>query len=109
MIDPTAFTPHYYLRMYPDVAASQRYGSYSEAKDHYNKYGKKEGRSPNFLFDPAFYQEHHKDVRDFYGENQWEKLQKHWLKYGNREGRRGALLKFITSIRISKRIFQFQK
>lgn len=91
MVNPKGFTPNYYLKRYPDVAASADYGSYSHAESHFKKYGKKEGRSPNFFYDPSLYQAYYDDVKNAYGENQWEKFLKHWLKYGYKEGRRGGL------------------
>jgi hypothetical protein len=52
------FDPGFYLRMYPDVAASG-----ANPLGHYLRCGAQEKRQPNPFFDPVFYLERNPDVR----------------------------------------------
>lgn len=72
------FNPTWYLKQYPDVAASA-----IPPLKHYIKFGEKEGRRPHPLFYPIWYLKNNPDVATsgigpFY----------HYLEYGWKEGRR---------------------
>lgn len=78
---PRWFDAEYYLRRYPDVAASG-----FRARAHYDRIGWREGRDPSPLFSTRDYVETYEDVLRS-GENPL----RHFLTHGLREGRTGWL------------------
>ena len=72
-----AFDSEYYLRTYPDVAASRL-----TPLTHYIRFGAAEGRNPSAEFDPVYYLETNPDVRDA-GLSPLE----HYVLAGAKEGR----------------------
>jgi GT2 family glycosyltransferase/SAM-dependent methyltransferase len=73
----TAFDSEFYLRSYPDVAASGM-----NPLTHYMKFGAKEGRFPNSEFDSGYYLRSYPDVAAS-GMNPLE----HYMLFGKSEGR----------------------
>jgi hypothetical protein len=72
-----------YLNLYPDVKAAR-----VDPTDHYLKYGIKEMRSPNILFDEQFYRAINIDVRDnVLSPNGLESGWQHFILYGQAEKR----------------------
>lgn len=49
------FNENFYLERNPDVAGAIANGTFSSAFEHYNAFGKFEGRSPSIVFDSPFY------------------------------------------------------
>lgn len=75
------FNSEYYLAQNPDVAAAVASGKIT-AKEHWEKYGSKEGRDPNESFDTSYYLSQNPDVASS-GMNPLT----HFLKFGAAEGR----------------------
>ncbi len=71
------FDPAYYLRCYPDVAASG-----ADPAEHYAAFGRAERRRPSVLFDPVWYLERNPDVAQS-GSDPLD----HFLEFGGAEGR----------------------
>jgi hypothetical protein len=74
------FDADFYKETYPDVAALTAFGF--EPRQHYDKYGWKEGRDPNALFDTSGYLHTYQDVAAA-GVNPLE----HYMTFGAKEGR----------------------
>lgn len=55
------FNAEWYMQQYPDVLEAVLQGLIS-AEDHFNSFGKSEGRAPSPLFDPEFYLQHNPDI-----------------------------------------------
>lgn len=75
-----SFDKPWYLRRYPDVAASGM-----DPIQHFVRHGVTEGRNPAEDFDTTFYLEHNPDVAAS-GVNPF----RHYLEHGLREGRAGS-------------------
>ncbi|WP_131800189.1 rhamnan synthesis F family protein [Methylobacterium indicum] len=75
------FDSIWYLKQYPDVAASD-----FDPVVHYLKFGGYEGRNPSIYFDSKKYLQVNEDVADL-GQNPLL----HWLRYGKAEGRYSSL------------------
>ncbi len=56
------FDEHYYLEMYPNVAAAVAAGEFATGYDHYIKYGQYEGYSPSPYWDETWYLQENPDV-----------------------------------------------
>lgn len=56
------FDTTFYLTTYPDVAAAISRGTIASAQDHYNNFGRFEGRNPSAYFDTTFYLAQNADV-----------------------------------------------
>lgn len=54
--------------------------------NHFQNYGRKEGRRASILFDPRFYSEKYPDLKKAFGKD-WERYYIHFLNYGMKEGR----------------------
>ena len=74
-----------YLALNPDVAAAVRTGSMT-ARQHWDLYGRAEGRSPNLFFDGAYYLAHNKDVAAAVADG-WLTALGHYVSHGWAEGR----------------------
>lgn len=59
---PNLFNAEWYLARNPDVAAAIEGGLVASAFEHFNHYGKHEGRAPGPLFNPSEYLAAHPDV-----------------------------------------------
>ena len=87
----------YYLDKYPDLIQS---GICTEktAIDHWNNYGKKEGRSPFFCFDWNYYLDTYPDLRNA-GIVTKEQALNHWNNHGKKEGRESYTINISSTIR----------
>ena len=56
------FDEHYYLEMYPNVAAAVADGEFATGYDHYIQYGQYEGYSPSPYWDETWYLQENPDV-----------------------------------------------
>jgi len=97
-VSPTlcAFSPEYYLALYPDVAAGlpadPKVRRAAAIKDYITS-GAMAGRSPSPFFDPKYYLKHYKDLADlFQGEDKYVRATLHWISWGCREQRQGSPL-----------------
>lgn len=80
----------YYRTAAPDVV--KKLGSSGKVlKDHYDSFGKKEGRSANCLLNPSYYRSKYKDLNAAFGSD-WKKYIRHYSTYGIKEGRRGSVV-----------------
>ncbi|WP_215748719.1 MULTISPECIES: hypothetical protein [unclassified Gluconobacter] len=73
-----AFDKTWYMREYPDVAASGL-----DPATHYREAGYREGRKPNRFFDPEKYRAANPDLLEYEDD-----LLMHFVFYGLNEGRR---------------------
>jgi hypothetical protein len=87
----SVFDYRYYLNRYPDLRQAFGSDKYSEwkAKQHWFKYGVKEGRQGSQSFDPVFYLSNNPDVAKAYGESNYLGAIQHFVKHGRKEGRKG--------------------
>lgn len=76
------FDEAFYLAANPDVAAAVEAGALRSGWEHYQAYGKAEGRMATVLFDKDYYLSHNSDVKAA-GMDAWT----HFMNYGWREGR----------------------
>lgn len=58
-------------------------------RNHYEQYGKREGRAPSKLFDPKYYLQVHADLKKAFG-NDYVAVYNHFVTYGINEGRQGS-------------------
>ncbi|MFC0282259.1 hypothetical protein ACFFJB_01255 [Camelimonas abortus] len=58
------FDPEWYLKKNPDVLAAIQAGLISSAEEHFQLYGKYEGRNPSPFIDLDFYLAANPDVRE---------------------------------------------
>jgi len=89
------FDWEYYYNTNADVARA--FGrNQSALRNHYNSYGKREGRAPSELFEPKTYLGLYADLRAAFG-NDYTKAYNHFVSYGINEGRK-ASNKFDVSV-----------
>ncbi len=82
------FDWEYYYAANPDVARA--FGRNPSAlRNHYNNYGKREGRAPSRLFDPKVYINLYPDLKAAFGSN-YTAAYNHFVSNGIREGRQGS-------------------
>ena len=75
----------YYRSKYKDL--QKAFGDDEAAYfNHFMKYGMKEGRRANALFDPKFYKKAYPDLQKAFGSDM-KKYYEHFIKYGINEGR----------------------
>jgi serralysin len=83
---PAGFDEALYLSRYSDVSAAVRNGAFASGWEHFQRYGEKEGRDPNALFDVDYYLARYKDVAATVARGEttaWT----HFSQYGWKEGR----------------------
>lgn len=81
------FDSAYYLTMNPDVAAALDAGIFSNALEHYVKYGQAEGRNANRYFDADYYLAQNPDVAAAVANGIFPSALDHFLRAGGAEGR----------------------
>lgn len=82
------FNSNYYSIRYDDL--NNAFGTnYSKLKNHWNKYGKKEGRSPSPIYDPDYYLKNNGDLKNAFGDN-YVALYNHFINYGINEFRKSS-------------------
>lgn len=79
------FDEDFYLIAYPDVAMAVRRGQMRSACDHYQKFGRFEGRQPRFS--ESSYLSKNPDVANAVRRGQYKTGYDHWRKYGRYENR----------------------
>jgi len=90
------FDEHYYLEMYPNVAAAVAAGEFATGYDHYIKYGQYEGYSPSPYWDESWYLQENPDVAAAVKAGTVSSGFMHYYQYGQYDNR-GGLLYFNTS------------
>ncbi|OCR01158.1 calcium-binding protein [Oscillatoriales cyanobacterium USR001] len=80
------FDNAYYLQTNPDVALALANGKVSSGFDHYQRFGKAEGRNPNALFDTEYYLETNTDVATAVAQNKITPAG-HFIRFGQFERR----------------------
>ena len=79
------FDAIYYSVKYPDLNRAFGFNEIA-LKNHWEQYGKKEGRSPSPLYDPPYYKTNNADLESAFGNN-YTGLYNHFLEYGIKEFR----------------------
>lgn len=82
------FDATYYANTYADLKKAFGYNS-SKLYQHYQQYGKQEGRAPSVLFVPQYYVGIYPDLKNAFGNN-WTAAYNHFVTYGIKEGRKGS-------------------
>jgi hypothetical protein len=75
----------FYLTAYPDVADAVRRGKVKSACDHYQRFGRYEGRFPSF--NEASYLAKNPDVADAIRRKKIRSAYEHWQRFGRYENR----------------------
>lgn len=83
----TQFNPTYYLQNNPDVVVAIAQGIFKDAADHYNRFGAKELRNPNAVFDAKYYASRNPDVLNAVAAGIFPSVYAHYLAFGATEGR----------------------
>ncbi|HLO52232.1 MAG TPA: PPC domain-containing protein [Kamptonema sp.] len=87
MLDLRSFFDNtFYLQNNPDVGVALANGKVSSGFDHFNRFGKFEGRDPNALFDTTYYLETNTDVAAAVEQNKTTAVD-HFIRSGQFEGR----------------------
>ncbi len=82
------FDAVYYANRYADLKAT--YGTNAVAlKEHYEVFGKKEGRGASPVFDPKYYVDKYADLKNAF-QNDYVSAYNHFVTYGIHEGRSGS-------------------
>lgn len=82
------FDWQYYYNSNSDVARA--FGKNQTAlRNHYEQYGKREGRAPSVLFNPKYYLQIQTDVRNAFG-NDYVAAYNHFVNHGINEGRQAS-------------------
>lgn len=80
------FDNTFYLENNPDVGVALANGKVSSGFDHFNRFGKFEGRDPNALFDTTYYLETNTDVAAAVEQKKTTAVD-HFIRSGQFEGR----------------------
>ena len=93
--DDILFDASYYAAANPDVVKALG-SSTSALRNHYESYGKKEGRAPSDLFDPKFYLNSYPDLKAAFSSN-YQAAYNHFVSCGISEGRQGSAKFSLTT------------
>lgn len=86
----TIFDADLYYSLYPDL--QKAFGrNEKKLKEHFIKYGIKEGRIASYVFNPYFYSDKYPDLKKAFGTN-CEALYNHFINNGIQEGRQGSVV-----------------
>lgn len=85
------FDETFYLARYPDVSAAVAAGVLNDGLEHFNLFGKSEGRDPSALFDSRFYTQSNPDVAAAVGSGAIAAFD-HFIFFGERESRNASPL-----------------
>ena len=77
------------LYFYKNKYADLRSLSDNDAVNHWNTYGKKEGRIPSLYYNPEFYSDNNPDLKSAFGSD-WESLYNHFISNGIKEFRNSS-------------------
>ena len=76
---------YFYKHMYSDLESL----SDTDAINHWNTFGIKEGRAPCLYYSPEFYVNNNADLKSTFG-NDWKSLYNHFISYGIKELRNSS-------------------
>ncbi|MDY6804805.1 MAG: hypothetical protein SXA11_13485 [Cyanobacteriota bacterium] len=97
MLDTSSFfSESFYLSDNPGVAAAINAGILPNGLEHFNSFGRSEGRDPSLLFDSDFYLQQNPDVADLINSGAFPSAFEHFDAVGQFEGRDPSRL-FDTS------------
>lgn len=82
------FDWQYYYNNNSDVAKALGKNQ-AALRNHYEQYGKREGRAPSTLFNPKYYLQVQSDVKQAFG-NDYVAAYNHFVTHGINEGRQGS-------------------
>lgn len=85
--NPYGFNEHVYLERNPDVAQAIAYGQLSSGYEHFELWGRTEGRTPTVLFDEQRYLTQNPDVAQAVATHATTSGYQHYLQHGWSEGR----------------------
>jgi hypothetical protein len=86
------FSESYYQAEYPAVASAVASGAFSSGFDHFNKFGKFEGRDPIPFYDDSYYLSQYPGVADAVRTGAMSSGFDHFILYGQKEGRNSSVL-----------------
>lgn len=87
-IDIKYFDTDLYNSLYVDLQEAFS-GDENFLKNHYNDFGKKEGRIASYIFDPAYYLNKYSDLKEAFGTD-YEAAYNHFIEFGVKEGRQAS-------------------
>jgi len=79
------FNEGFYLESNLDVAEAKAKGVVNSGFDHFEKFGKFEGRNPSALFDQSFYLNKYSDVAQAVGKGNFGSAFDHFMLFGQKE------------------------
>lgn len=82
------FNSTLYHNLYPDLQKAFN-GNAKQLRNHWETYGKKEGRRASFVFDPVFYLNKYGDLKNAFG-NDYVAAYNHYQTNGIKEGRQAS-------------------
>ncbi len=83
-----------YYNMYEDLRKA--FGNdQAKFKEHWQKFGIREGRVASLVYDPLYYLEQYEDLRKAFGTN-YQELYKHFINFGIYEGRKSSKVFDVT-------------
>jgi len=86
------FSESYYQAEYPEVANAVARGSFSSGFDHFNKFGKFEGRDPGPFYDDSYYLSQYPGVAQAVRTGAMSSGFDHFILYGQKEGRNSSTM-----------------
>ena len=82
------FDELWYLQIYPDIQAAVEANEIGSGLEHWNTYGRTEGRLPSSLsLDKRWYLKAYPDVNEQIKHGQLDNVAQHWARQGYHEGR----------------------
>ena len=84
------FDAELYNNIYEDLQKAFG-GNETSLRQHYNDYGKKEGRIATYVFDPMYYLDKYEDLKKAFGTD-YESAYNHLITYGVKEGRQTSIM-----------------
>jgi len=85
------FDAEWYLSLYPDVAQAIALGAFNSAEEHFQQFGKFEGRSPLAIYNEGFYLNNNSDVAQAVRSGATTAYD-HFVNFGMSEGRATSTL-----------------
>lgn len=88
-IEVYLFDADVYYNLYGDLQRAFKKGDTAALKNHWEKFGKSEGRKASLFFDPIWYLNNNADLKRAYGSD-YVQAYDHFVKFGFKEGRSGS-------------------
>lgn len=87
-LDRTVFDPAFYLDVNKDVADAYGATNYEKAKEHWLRYGIREGRRSSSAFSIGWYLQRNPDLMEAFGPSDCRKALEYWVTEGINQGHR---------------------